>query len=135
MGLSPPACFSRAWFISLSRGAWVGSLGAAAILLYLFRRKAYPLRHKIIIGLLAVGLLLVAFPQAGGRLKVLLALHESSNAARIEGWKAGIKVWRHYPFLGNRIRHFFRGLQALSKSGPLRNRLGQGSLKHTRIMR
>jgi O-antigen ligase len=97
--------------ISLSRSAWLGSVVAMVCLLFVFRHKVLAKRSTIVVGLVAVGLLGLVFPQARGRLKVLMAVHESSNVGRIEGWKAGMKVWRHYPFLGAGPDTFFEAFR------------------------
>ncbi len=103
--------------ISLSRSAWLGGLAALAILLFIFRHKILSHRTKIVVGLLSMAIFGLMFPQARGRLKVLMAVHEYSNAGRIEGWKSGIKVWRHYPYLGTGPDTFFR-----SRFRPYRNK-------------
>ncbi len=97
--------------VSLSRSAWLGSAAAVAVLLFVQRPKMSANRFKIITTLAAVGIFAFLFPQARGRLKDLINIHESSNVGRVEGWKGGMQVWRQHPVLGTGPDTFFEAFR------------------------
>lgn len=103
--------------LSQSRSAWLGFLVAMGISFGLERHEKQ--KGKWIFALCFISLLLFAFPQVFQRSKILLSLQESSNAARVEGWKAAVKIWKAHPWLGSGPDTFlssFRNFNSLKYS-------------------
>lgn len=97
--------------ISLSRGAWLGA--GAALVGAAYMNRMWVRKHWIKIA--GVGMSLAALslrlPQVRERLSVLVSPNDSTSRARLEGWKAGVAVWKHHPVLGTGPDTFFEAFR------------------------
>jgi O-antigen ligase len=111
-------CIGAGWILSLSRSAWLGWAAAYAFLAVQWSRRTWQKleeRLRVQATLWSLPLILIAgltlLPGARGRAAVLLSRRESSNAARLEGWKAGMHVWRDRLWLGTGPDTFFEAFR------------------------
>lgn len=91
--------------LSQSRGAWLGTLLGALVV-----ASALPPRAKgrtlaaqygpLLLALVAIGGAALAVPAWRSRLFSMASVREGSNAARLEGWKAAVRLWKERPLLG-----------------------------------
>ena len=87
---------SLALVFSLSRGAWLGAMGAL-IVYGLWQRRA---RLWIAILLLVVGTFLVGLPALRSRLDTIFNISHPLNVERIYIWRATLNMIRAHPWLG-----------------------------------
>ncbi len=107
----PLALVMAGVLLSLSRSAWVGTLVACLGLAYTHRRDIRRWGRPAAGILLVVGIIAMVTPGIRERAAVLVSSKESSNASRLEGWKAGLRVWRQYPVLGSGPDTFFQAFR------------------------
>lgn len=88
--------------LSLSRSAWLGAAAGIVLLGILQRRKR--LFFAVGAALVLIGL---SMPSARSRASHLFSLAETSNAARLEGWKGALAIARQSPLLGTGPDTFF----------------------------
>ena len=97
--------------LSLSRSAWLGTLaGGIFMAVHYWPHRDRWFRRSAGITL-AVAVCAGALPSVRERAQVLLSTREASNASRLEGWKAGSRVWRQYPLLGSGPDTFFQSFR------------------------
>jgi len=97
--------------LSLSRSAWVGAFVAGVYSIFVFRHHVRQWGARAAASALVVILFMVLMPHVRERFQVLVSRKEASNAARLEGWKAGLRVWREYPVLGSGPDTFFQAFR------------------------
>jgi O-antigen ligase len=97
--------------LSLSRSAWVGTVSSCLVLAYVYRKQMKNWVRPAAGTLLAIGLLVTLMPGIRERMAYLVSSKEASNASRIEGWKAGLRVWKQYPLLGSGPDTFFQAFR------------------------
>jgi O-antigen ligase len=69
---------------TLARGAWI----------------AVAVAFVVMIGIVAVGAILIAKPEIGQRLMTISDMSNESNSARIVLWKANIEMFKDHPIIG-----------------------------------
>ncbi len=99
--------------LSLSRSAWIGTVGGGVILWLLHRGPAERSRVFKLGGLILTIAVLsaVCLGNVRGRWREIASLKENSNVARMEGWKAGLRVWRSVPLIGSGPDTFFQSFR------------------------
>jgi len=121
-----PARFTRASFaalvgvflslvgmgLSLSRSSWLGLVAAMVVMgSSLFRTS----RRRIIGLVISISLLfilgLLSSSPMRRRAQDLFSLEDTSNNARVEGWKGGLNAWRARPWLGSGPDTFFEAFR------------------------
>jgi len=106
--------------LTLSRSAWLGSL-AGVCWIMAFGRTGRGIRKSPLIVLTAAVATLILIPGVRERSANLLSLKEGSNAARMEGWKAGLKVWRSHPYIGSGTDTFFQAFRSFRSEAYITN--------------
>jgi O-antigen ligase len=83
---------------SLARGAWIAV--AVAIVIMSFYSGWKRALSTIVLGVVAVGVVLVARPEIGQRLTTIMDSSNESNSSRIRIWKANIEMFKDHPIIG-----------------------------------
>jgi O-antigen ligase len=87
---------SAAILLTLTRGAWIGVGAALVVVIFIWKPKAL-----IVLPLLAVVGFLAAPKSIRDRAMSIFTLRDESNIARVQYFKAGIKIIADYPLLGS----------------------------------
>lgn len=96
--------------LSLSRSAWFGVAAGVTCLLFNPNRPGKEKKGIVYALLVCLGIMAL-IPGVRLRAAQLMATKESSNAARVAGWKAGLQVWRASPILGAGTDTFFQAFR------------------------
>jgi O-antigen ligase len=86
---------SAAILLTLTRGAWIGVGAALIVVIFIWKPKAL-----VVLPLLAVIGFIVAPKSIKDRAMSIFTLRDESNIARVQYFKAGMKIIADYPLLG-----------------------------------
>jgi tetratricopeptide (TPR) repeat protein len=106
--------------MSLSRSAWTGAFFSACFVTFALRHHIRDHGRKIAAGaFILIGMTLL-MPGVVQRVESIVSRHDSSNVARMEGWKGGWRIWRSHPVWGTGPDTFFQAFRPVRTIAYLR---------------
>ncbi|MEX5285182.1 O-antigen ligase family protein [Selenomonas sputigena] len=86
--------------LTQTRGAWLAFAGVVAVYLLLEQRCRRQILAGILVGVVCVGIGLLASPTYSQRFSTIADPKASVNVERVYMWNAAVEIWRDHPLLG-----------------------------------
>ncbi len=86
--------------LTQTRGAWLAFAGVVAVSLLLEQRCRRQILAGILVGVVCIGMGLLASPTYSQRFSTIADPKASVNVERVYMWNAAVEIWRDHPLLG-----------------------------------